>query len=847
MTFINRMKSSFKVSYLINIIFIALIFTACLWDVGSLERIRVVDDGFCYWGIAATLSGYDWIDLISGCAYYSYGYSIVLIPLFWLYRLGISMTVLYRISIVLNAFFLIGIYFMTLYMLKELFKEFPDVLKHIIGFFVTLYIGNVAQMGLAWSETFLCFMFWCVIVCLYRVLRKPGYGNLLGLAASSAALFAIHMRSIGVLIAVILIILCFFITHRKEINKKYIIYTIGISAFFCCMVLVMKGYVSNNIYLGNAESSTNNVQAGISRVGRLFSINGLMDFAVSVIGKLYYISSATFMLAVIGALAALISIICSLRKKESMARREKWQKKEWMTVFFLLSLLAEVGIEALFQCYSFFRVAGAVGRDDALAFGRYADFVIGPMLILGVWTVYNLREHYKEILFCVLITIAATGIVQFFYNIIEFRKGHDSVSFRFAASPWLSVIATGHNTDFACYVTLISISVLLLLCLTRLFSKIKWYGFGVILLVMTAVWSVLGVKGGMEYTAAKTDKAKLVDTVAEIIETTGAETPVYMIGQPNTEVKILQWLLAKRSIHTCDLEHIDDIDMAHAVLLGNSNEAETVAKLSDRLELLYDAGSISVFANKENKLYEKLSAKAKEMTFVSDDTVNKLSLSDLVTDLSYTNMMGQMFYNYQSSDGGYMMKETGVISGDGIYEFVIDMRATECEPNTEIGYITVGDVNGNIQYTQSLSANDFITRPRQDISVLVEVKDWIEPVVGLYTNGKAAINVFDISYRKKTGNIQLDSEEIAEIAAFLGEQDQKEVYYIDSDNSGLTGFPWWEYGDLKYLSGNIIAYKENFEDAQYIVEKTDTSVINALKAIMEPLYETEGYIVLATH
>lgn len=843
---LQKIGKGFKYSYLINILFIAVIFIACLCNIASLQRIRIVDDEFCYWGIAATLTGHDWTDLMSASQYYSYGYSLILIPLFWLHNLGISMVAIYRFAVFLNAVFLSGIYFMVLYMLRNFFEDFPDVLRQIIGIFVTLYIGNTAQIGVAWTECFLCFMFWCTIVCLSRVIKKPSYGNLLGLVISTAAMFTIHMRSVGVVIAVGMVLTGFFVTRWKEINKKFILYTVGISIFWGCLVLVMKGYVSDYIYIGNAVSSMNNVQANVARVGKLMSIKGIVDLAISVMGKIYYISSATFLLGLIGALAAISGIVYNLIKKDETGKRLKWKEKEWMTVFVLLAFLAEIGIEAIFKCQSYFRSAGAVGIDDTLAYGRYADFVVGPMLILGVWIVYYFKEHYKMIIFSLLIAIASTGIVQLGYYVLAFRKGTDTINFRFiVGSPWLAAIAGGHKTEFACYVMLVSIAALLMICLTRFSPKAKGYSFGAMLLLFTAIWGVLGVKGGVEYTASKIDKAKLVDTVAEIIETTDRETPVYMVGKPNAEVKILQWLLADRSIHTCSLENIDDIDKSHAVILGNSGEVRTVAELSDRLDFLYDSGTLSVFVDSENESYDTILAKAKEMAYVPDLTINNLVLSDLVTESSYTNMVGELYYNYRSSDGGYMTKEMGVIAEDGVYEYVIDMRAIDCEPDTEIGYITVGDVNGNVQYTQSLSANSFIENPRQDVSVSVEVKDWTEPVVGVYTYGQATIKVFDISYQKKTGNIQLDSEEIAEIAEILGRQDIKNICYVDSNNSGLTGFPWWEYGELKYLSGRMLEYKDNFRDAYYIVEKTDSTVVELCQNRMQKVMETDSYMVLA--
>ncbi|MCH5248449.1 MAG: hypothetical protein J1E98_00885 [Lachnospiraceae bacterium] len=746
-----RINNRIDVFKIINLLFIAIIFIACLWDVGSLQRIRVVDDGFCYWGIAATMSGYDWTDLISASAYYSYGYSLILIPLFLLHRLGISMTIIYRLAIVMNACFLSGCYLMALYMIKELFKDIPDGLKYIISLFVTLYIGNTAQMGLAWTETFLLFMFWCIVVLMYRFIKKPGYLNVLGLAAATAWLFAIHMRSMGVVIAVCMILACYFISRFKEIDKKYIFYAIAVFAVFFCVMILLKNYVSTYIYAGTADKSVNNVQANVNRLGSLLNIRGLMDIAVSFIGKLYYFTSATFIMGMVGVFTSLFFLLSGLIKKIKTGKWNKWESKEWMTCFVLLSFLAEIGIEAIFKIAPYFRTIEATLYNDTVVFGRYSDFVVGPMLILGVWTVYHLREHYYEVIAGILMAILSTVVVQLLYNVNAFRMGIDTIGFRFASVPWLAIIADGHKIDFAYYVMMISIGVLIVICLIRLLSQYKWHSFGAMLMCIALMWAVLGAMKGAEYTASKVSKEKTVDTVAHMIEAVDNSLPVYLFGTPNTEVKILQWLLADRSIRVCSIEEISDIDTENSIILVNSSNTDVIDSFSQHLDFLYDSGNICVFGNPESRYYEALSAKADEMKHIADPTVYGINLAKVTTEYSYTKMNGSLYYNYRGTDGGYMTKEMGVTLKDGIYEFVIDMRVRDCVADTDIGYITVGCADGSRQYTQTLYANDFIKKARQKVRVSVEIRDNAEPFIGIYTYGEAAIRIYDISYQQIDG------------------------------------------------------------------------------------------------
>lgn len=837
-----RKKLGKNCYYLINALFIIIIFTACLWDVGSLERIRVVDDGFCYWGIAAVLSGYDWTDLMATSAYYSYGYSLILIPLFWLNRLGLSMTLLYRLAIVMNAAFLGGCYFMTLYMLKELADDIPDELKQIISLFVTLYIGNTAQMGLAWTETFLCFMFWCVVVLIYRVMKKPGYLNILLLAAAAAELFAIHMRSIGVVAALCMVIFFFFISRFKETDKKYIIYTLGVSLAFLCLTLLLKSYVSNHIYMGNVADSINNVQANVSRFGKFLSVRGILDIALSYIGKLYYISTATFLLGIIGLFTGVFRLISTFIRKDG--KRNKWQLKEWMILFVMLSFLAEVAIEAIFKIAPFFRTIETRILDDTIVFGRYADFVVGPMMMLGVWAVYKLCDHYYEVISGALASIAFTAVVQFLFDIVSFRRGTDSVGFRFASTPWLAALVDNHKADFAYYVMMIGLAALIILCLIRLLLPAGWKIFGSMLLLITCVWTVIGVSGGMEYTLSKAEKEKSVDTMAAIVETTGSEVPIYLIGSSNTEIKILQWLIADRSIYRYEPEDLDNIDTANAVILANSAETETVAALSERMDLLYDSGNISVFGTPGDSHYDGLSAKSQEMAHAADPTIHDVSLSRIATECSYTKMNGSLYYNYKGTDGGYMTESMGVSLEDGIYEFTVDMRVKECAAGTEIGYIEAGCSNGGIQNVTALTADDFINKSRQKVKARVEIKDWAEPVIGIYTYGNSAIRIYGISYKKIDGCITLASEEIKDIAAAIENPDKDKIYYVDSDNSGMTGFPEWEYGSLRYISGKLSEYKTYRENAYYIVEKTDEAVLASYTGSMNLITETENYALL---
>lgn len=52
------------------------------FGIGSIYGFSIFPDEFAYWAYAAGMSGYDWSDITSLGSYYSYGYSLVLFPVF---------------------------------------------------------------------------------------------------------------------------------------------------------------------------------------------------------------------------------------------------------------------------------------------------------------------------------------------------------------------------------------------------------------------------------------------------------------------------------------------------------------------------------------------------------------------------------------------------------------------------------------------------------------------------------------------------------------------------------------------------------------------------------------------
>ena len=843
----NRWKINYE--RWLKALFILLIFVFCLWSIGGLDRVKVVSDEFAYWGIAASFAGYDWHDLMAATGYYSFGYSMVLTPLMLLGRLGVSMALLYKLAIILNACFMAGQYMLTVYVMKELDLPLSGPARDTVGFFLTLYVGSTAQMDIAWTEVYLVFMFWCIIALLLRTIRKHDYLDMLLLIAASAHIFMIHMRAVGVVIAVAVVLAAWIAGHHRELGIRYIGFTAGMSAVFVVITAALKKYVSDYIYGGNNADSVNDIAANVTKARSLVSLRGGIDFVLSALGKLYYAGTASFVLALVGMTVAVCLLVKALYLRIKRRQDTKWQLREWMLLFVLLAFLGETGVSAIFKSFRYYSQGVTSVQPDSIVFGRYSDFVIGPMMFLGIWAVYRITVYYKEIIVGILFFGICTVCVQKQFDILVFYNDLDNLGLRGTAVPWLGAFHYDQIGFFAYYAAGISIMVFLCICLIRTVDARRFLSLGIALTGIAVFWGVFGVKGSLSYTESKSNKVKTVVSVQNIIDAAGKDSSVYLVlnaGAP-VDAKILQWCMGTQSIHMLKPEDIENVDLSRGIFLADSGDVRTVGVMSDRMDYIYDSGTIAVFAADDNAQYDQIAFAASEMSHTVNPVTSGVDLAQVMTELSYQKDNGSLYYNYQASDGGYLTYGMGVLLEDGVYEFDVDLRVLDVTPGNDAGYITVGTSAGDIQSTYVLRADDFMEKERQTVSLAVSVRDWQEPVIGIYTYGEASFRVYGISYHKTEGNIALNTEEWDDIAAWLqNAPDRRPVYYVDSDDSANTGFPGWQGNDMRYLSGAILPYKEIFGQGYYVVEKTDPEVTDLCLANMTSVLETQRYTVMKT-
>lgn len=630
-----RLRKDFVKNHLIDIFLIVLILVFGLWNIQRLMRVRGVDE-FGYWGIAATISGWDWKEVMATSPYYSFGYSIVLIPLCLAARLGASMTSVYRIAIGMNALFLAGVYITVQYVEKEIFPQFPKMLKSASAFMIAMYIGNMVQMNMTGAEMYLRFMFWCIIATLIRVLKKPGYKNTGLLLVLAANIFAIHMRSIGVVAAVGFILAVYIVTHFRELDKKYILYILGITAVLVMVFLGIKFYVTNEIYFneyaanvtnslnevrGVSSNNVNDLQSNINRAKGLLHPAGIMDVLISTCGKMYYAFSASLLLGAIGSIISLVMVAAYFIKKIRKRSVQQWQLLQWYSFFVLLAFMGEILISAVFKILPIYRHGKLdYATVETIVFGRYADFVVGGIMLLGIYGIYQFKQHYKEILAGVICFIPLAVIVQRQFDIMAGNIGSSDIAyFRTNQTQWFSVLAGKSVTYFSYYVGIVSIGIFLLILAAGVMKERKINALAIMLTIISIGWGLLEIHYANEFNLSKIYREQTVGTVVNIIEATDKDTPLYWIAENYTqldaEIEALQWSIAGRSLRIRTVDDLDEINTEQAIMICYSDHEDINDVLKARAEFIYDSGSFKVYIEKENVHYDALKEKANEVSY----------------------------------------------------------------------------------------------------------------------------------------------------------------------------------------------------------------------------------------
>lgn len=389
---------------LLFVLFSVIIFISRIWFIRESNVLAIRNDEYGYWTHAALFSGHDWSDVFAGhMNWYSYGYSLILTPIFWISH---DLHFMYKTAIVLNGIFSILTFVLCIQCAQMLFPKMKTWMTYTISFMVCMYSSYITQGPIAWSETFLYLLVWLLFYLFLRFEQRPRVSLALTLSLCMGGCYITHNRTIGIVTAYFLIVL--FLKLTDAIDWKLF------AALLLPLVVILFANVNIKTYLCMTEGfglkPKNGMGAQKEHLLSLLTIEGWQNLIRALSGQLWSLMTSTFGLLYWGLLRCFMRILHAFRTK----------KPEKHTVFYLFTLLAGIGT-FLISAISLIDPASITNLESDtdltyFIYTRYDECVIGILMLLGFVELSARKKDSRFALFTVggICLYAVMSVILYF-------------------------------------------------------------------------------------------------------------------------------------------------------------------------------------------------------------------------------------------------------------------------------------------------------------------------------------------------------------------------------------------------------------------------------------------------
>lgn len=386
---IDRQPENGCLSFIKNNLYLCfgviLIVALCMYGIFGIFGFSAYPDEFGYWSPAAMILGYDWSSITELGSYYSYGYSLLLVPVLGLFDGAINT---YRAAVVLNLLMQCLSVPMLYAIISKLYPFGRRSEKAIVVSVSVLYPAWVFYTQTTMSESLLNFLFVLSVFLMMRFLDKPVISRGILFVLVLVYSYFVHMRCIGTIGAGMLVMIIFVFTKRKtKFGKKALLLPLIIIGLFGASFII-KSFVIDSLYKGTSSDmlSWNDYTSIPYRVMKILNIDGFIYLIKDIVGKLFYIGMATYGIGYFGIYALIKQSINSI--KNIKARRSG--PKDMLWLYIALLVLAQFMVALIY-------LNGASNpendRLDIFLHGRYIDFFLPVIIGIGVCEMLNTRKY----------------------------------------------------------------------------------------------------------------------------------------------------------------------------------------------------------------------------------------------------------------------------------------------------------------------------------------------------------------------------------------------------------------------------------------------------------------------
>ena len=662
----ERRLPAFNPRYIVTLALAALIFFMNIPMVGKCYSPFVYNDEMGYWMHAAELAGLDWRGVSETVGWYSYGYSLLLLPLVKL----ISDTVLlYRAALVMNIIMDEICYFMFIYIIRRLFPKLEILPASVVAAAGMLYTSYQFNSGVAFSETVLLLAATIVTLLIVRIMQKPTYINAVSLGLFSVYMYMVHNRTIGIVASVVFVLAAAVVCKKIKLSHGGA-FMLALTAGFIADKLIRRRLVSA---LWSSGSSGNDAGTVFEKMKIAFSsASGLYKLIGVMSGQIFSISAGTFCLVLFALLIMAkrgATGLYNARKAIKGGKKlfETADSRFFMFLFIFCAFISTYFISCIFMI--------DFQRIDHILYTRYFDIVVGLLIMIGI--IFLFEADKRDVLIMMFIPfimrLGASGVSRIL-PLVE-----DQVFNKVCAPPICKLFEENHQYFHG----FISYSLSWFFALAAISCMLRWKKLCIYL--CSAICAVLFT--------VNTPSAQLAITVnQEAYEGDRAlcarakelpEKQIYVIRDAGTFISFLQY-----EMHDIRVEVTEDPDAI-------SEEGYIFAPNSDLIELM---GHEIIDRSDRHIIYSTSKTETDSITIPLDlmnvfDTECYIPSEDVIN---------------SSEEFNYLCYGPGLRLAEGSYSFMLDMSFSGYYGDDEIGYAEISSDAGETIYAHEEITADML-------------------------------------------------------------------------------------------------------------------------------------------
>lgn len=568
------------------LLLILLIFCIYQFNIYNIYGFSLYPDEFGYWASAAQILGYDWSDMTALGSYYSYGYGLLLTPILWVFHDSIMA---YRAAIAMNMLLqcgAIGILWKIIMKLHRTEDSEEKKMQAVLAVGVAVFYPPwlfYTQMTMV--EALLMFLYTLICYQIILFTEKPNIISAVLLALSLLYIYFVHMRTVAVVIAAVLTLFLYAWktpSARKKLAAAFVVLAAGV----VCGLWV-KQRITESVYsLTDLELLSVNDYAGrLGTLKSLLTLQGMKEFLLNSVGKLYYLIMASFGLfipAIYICLKKTWGIFQGFFKKSDVSQSKNSEGREYFYVFCLLSVVGQFVITAL--------VTISPGRLDEFVYGRYNEHLLPVLIGIGLMMFCSTKHKLSVFFANVGVSIILFGITFWsaLHSGLTVMQGYFASGISYLSDDWNYNIKTEFLKAYI-------FGIFLMACVMGFVYIGKRYGkyiyvLGAILLMEILLTFCLGRK----YIKLFNDVNYYNLRIAEYMEE--YDTPItYLYSGGFQYIDLIQFAMRDRKVEIVRLQDLDSQQPTEGFLIVDQG-CEYLEKIEQRYKKCCESQAFILFS-----------------------------------------------------------------------------------------------------------------------------------------------------------------------------------------------------------------------------------------------------------